>query len=120
MRLLLLRNFPKPVRLLILGELLLLVLFGIGFWVLWQRLPADGVKLHANIDTGVDLLGTRAEFGWLAGIVAALIAGNTLLAAWLRSSQPAAAAMLLGATIPLLVGFLGVLLFIARLNLQLP
>lgn len=120
MRALLLRNFPKPVRLLVLGELLLLALFGVGFSMLWQRLPTEGVKLHANIDTGVDLLGTRAEFGWLAGLVTALIAGNTFLAARLRSSQPAAAAMLLGATIPLLLGFLGVLLFIARLNVPLP
>lgn len=120
MRILLLRNFPKPVRLLVLGELLLLALFGIGFSALWQRLPAEGVKLHANIDTGVDLLGSRAEFGWLAGIVAALIMGNTLLAIRVRASQPVAAAMLLGAMVPLLVGFLGVLLFIARLNVQLP
>lgn len=120
MRTLLLQNFPRPVRLLVLGELLLLALFGAGFWALWKRLPTDGVKLHANIDTGVDLLGSRAEFGWLAGMVVALVAGNTLLAVRLRSSQPAAAAMLLGATVPLLAGFLGVLLFIARLNVPLP
>ena len=118
MRLLTLRSFPKPIRLLALCTVLLFALFGAGFFSLWRTLPVEGIKLHANIDTGVDLLGTRAEFGWLAGIAVTMVVGNTLLAARLRSSQPAAAVMFLAATALILIGFLGVLLFIARLNFR--
>jgi len=119
MRLLTLQSFPKPVRLLALCAVILSALFGVGFFALWRTLPLEGVKLHANIDTGVDLLGTRAEFQWLAGIATTMVIGNTLLAVRLRSSQPAAAVMFLAATVPILIGFLGVLLFIARLNFRL-
>lgn len=116
MRLITLQQFPKPVRLLALWVTLLSAVFGVGFFALWRTLPQEGVKLHATIDTGVDLLGTRAEFGWLAGIAATIVVGNTLLALRLRSSQPAAAVMLFATTIPILVGFLGVLLFLLNLN----
>lgn len=119
MKLVTLQNFPKPVRTAALCVMGLFLLFGIGFFLLWRALPVEGVKLHANIDTGVDLFGTRQEFSWLAGIAATMVAGNVLLALRLRASQPAAAAMFFGATIPIVIGFLGVLVFIASLNFPL-
>ena len=116
MRFITLEQFPKPIRVVALCTLGLLILFSVGFALLWRALPAEGVKLHANIDTGVDLFGTRAEFSWLAGIAVAMIIGNMVLALRLRHAQPAAAAMFFSATIPILLGFLGVLVFIASLN----
>lgn len=106
----------RPLRLVLIADGLLALLFLALLTVAWRTLPADGVKLHGNIDTGVDLLGRRVELLWVAVAAALIVLGNGGLAAWLRTRQPAAAAFLLGSTVPLLIGFVGVLLFVLSLN----
>lgn len=117
MRLPILNSFPPTVRLTILTECALVIVLVAAFVFVWRSLPSDGIKLHANTDTGIDLFGSRQELLWLIGMFIAIIGGNTLLAAALRRQQPLAAVFLLGATLPLLIGSLGVLAFILKLNL---
>lgn len=111
-----LRTLPKPVRLLLILEAVLLFAFAVLFTYAWRQLPPEGVKLHGNIDTGVDLLGRKVELVWVAALAALVTVGNSGLAAWLKSRDPAAALFLFGSTLPLLAGFAGALLFILRLN----
>lgn len=96
--------------------LLLTGAFLLGFGLLWIRLPAEGVKLHATIDTGIDLYGNRVELLWILALAIVMVGGNTALALSLRRTSPFASALLVGATIPLLLGFLGAVAFIASLN----
>ena len=117
MRIPILNSFPQTARLAILTELTLVLAFLATFSFVWRTLPSDGIKLHANIDTGIDLFGSRQELLWLVGMFIAMTGGNTFLAAVLRRQQPLAAVFLFGATLPLLIGFLGVLAFILKLNL---
>lgn len=111
-------TLPRTARIVLLADVVLLVTFLLSFWSVWHSLPTEGVKLHANIDTGIDIFGQRKELFWLFGIAVSTVVGNTLLAKTLRQSQPLAAGLFLGSTVPLLVGFLGALLFIARLNVS--
>lgn len=109
-------GFPRPVRLLVLAQGALALAFLVTLLVVWRGLPAESVKLHGNIDTGVDLLGRRPELLWLLSVAVAITAGNAGLAAWLKRREPVAALFLLAATVPLLAGLTGALVFIALLN----
>lgn len=106
----------KPASLFLLAEAVLAVIFVASFIALWRTVPTDSVKLHGNIDTGVDLLGRRVELAWVAATAALVTLGNGGLALWLRSREPVAALFLLGSTAPLLAGLTGALLFISFLN----
>lgn len=112
------RLLPRAGRMFALGELGLFLLFVIALAAAWRTFPADGVKLHGNIDTGVDLFGARAELLWLLAAATGVAAGNTGLALWARAREPAAALFLLGTAIAILLSFFGVLAFLLFLNRQ--
>lgn len=116
MRLHLFEALPREVRILLLASATLAVLWVTAFIVLWRFLPVEGVKLHGNIDTGVDLLGTRADLLWIAATTGLFVGVNSALAAWLRHREPVAALFLLGTVPVLLVGLLGALFFVYHLN----
>ncbi len=106
-----------PLRALALADALFLLLFGVLFVRLWRLLPGEGVKLHGNIDAGVDLYGPKPDLLWLPGMVFVLLAGNALLARWARvRGEPLATWFLLGITVPILAGAIGAVLFLSFLN----
>lgn len=111
-----LRRLTPVHRFLLTGDALLYVVFLLGFILTWRMFPAEGVKLHGNIDTGVDLFGDRRELLWLTALATAVAFGNPLLALWARTRDRAAATFLIGSTLPLLAGFLGALVFLFKLN----
>lgn len=110
------RILGHPLRTLLCAEAILCVLFLASAVLVWRAVPAEGVKLHGNIDTGIDLLGSRSDIVWIAftGVGAAL--GNGALALWLRKRERLASLFLLGTTVPVLLGFSGTLWFIFLLN----
>lgn len=116
MRTELLWGLPRPVRVLCMASAALALTWAIAFSVVWRSLPADGVKLHGNIDTGVDLLGTRGDLLWIAAAAGLFVVANGTLAAWLRYREPVAALFLLGAVPVLLMSLLGALFFVYHLN----
>lgn len=110
------QSLPRPVRLLLWAIVILTAVWIMAFTVLWRSLPVGGVKLHGNIDTGVDLLGNRADLLWIAAAAGFLVGVNSALAAWLRYREPLAALFLLSAIPALLVGLMGALRFVYLLN----
>lgn len=116
MRAPLLLGFPRPVRILLLASATFTIVWVIAFVAVWRSLPVDGVKLHGNIDTGVDLLGNRGDLLWVAAAAGFVVGVNGALAVWLRHREPVAALFLLGAVPALLGGLLGALQFVYHLN----
>lgn len=110
------RILGHPLRLLFYAEAVLFALFLGSSVLVWRAVPTEGVKLHGNIDTGIDLLGSRSDVVWIAftGVGAAL--GNGALALWLRKRERLASLFLLGTTGLVLLGFSGALWFIFLLN----
>lgn len=110
------RILGHPLRALLCAEAVLFVLF-LWFSVLvWRAVPVEGVKLHGNIDTGIDLLGSRSDIVWIAFTGAGAALGNGALALWLRKRERLASLFLLGTTVLVLLGFSGTLWFIFLLN----
>lgn len=103
-------------RLLVFIHAVLALAFVVAFLLVWRGLPVENVKLHGNVDTGVDLLGMRRELFWVAATATLVTAGNAGLAAWLKAREPVAALFLLSVNVPLLAGLLGALVFIYFLN----
>lgn len=110
-------NQPRLFRILLITEIVLFLMLVVGVAWLRSRLPDEGVKLHGNVDTGVDLLGTRNELWWLAGIGGAVVAVNGILARFLAPRDAVAVLFLFGTTIAVLVLFLVSLLVVAQMNL---
>jgi hypothetical protein len=108
--------FEKPLRVFLLVELALFIFFTVSSYLVWRSVPAEGVKLHGNIDTGVDLLGARSDILWIAAAGTAVTLGNMVLALVLRNREWLASYFLLGTTVLLLLGFSGALWFISLLN----
>jgi hypothetical protein len=98
------------------AEVFLLFLLAGSAALVWRSVPTEGVKLHGNIDTGIDLLGSRSDILWVtvAGTGAAI--GNVALAFWLKQRERLASFFLLGTTLAVLLGFTGALWFIWLLN----
>ena len=109
-------RFPRAARMLLSGGGILFLMFLVGLAWLSRSLPEEGIKLHANVDTGVDMLGTRQDLLWIAVLGTAVFVGNSVLAWILAPREHAAMFFLLGATIPVLLLLLGSLVFLAGLN----
>lgn len=109
-------GLARPVRTLFFIEGVLFLCFAGGITWLWRSLPEEGVKLHGNIDTGVDLLGTRQDLLWIAVLGAVVYLGNGALAWLVSPREHAAAVFLVASTIPVLLLLIGAVLFLARLN----
>lgn len=105
-----------PLRLFLLLELSLFVLFGASAAFVWRAVPLEGVKLHGNVDTGIDLLGSRSDILWIAVAGSTMASWNMILALVLRNRERLASLFLLGTTVPVLLGFSGALWFIFLLN----
>lgn len=109
-------NQPRLFRILLIAELTLFLILVVGVAWLRSRLPDEGVKLHGNVDTGVDLLGTRDDLWWLAGIGGAIVLVNGALARFLAPRDAVASLFLFGTTLGVLVLLLVNLLVIAHMN----
>lgn len=110
------RLTADPQRALRSGVVALAVLFLLAFFTTWHTLPPEGVKLHGNIDTGVDLFGSRTDLFWLLAAGGGMAVLNIAGSVWLKRREPVAALFLLGMTPVVLLGLLGALLFIYLLN----
>lgn len=98
----------------LIGSLFLTFLVGLG--LLWRVLPDEGVKLHGNVNTGVDLLGSRNDLLWIAVLGSSIISVNGVLA-WLAFSRDRAASLfLLSTSVAVMFLMLGVVIFLAVLN----
>lgn len=106
----------RPLRALLLAELALFTFFAVSATLVWRSVPTEGVKLHGNIDTGIDLSGNRSDILWIAAAGTLLTLGNAALALALRNHEWLASLFLLGTTVPVLLGFSGALWFIFFLN----
>lgn len=94
---------------------LFLVFAGALFW-LWKSLPNEVVKLHGTVDNGVDLLGTRNDVLWIGGLAALIFMVNSVLAWLILKKEKLASLYLLVATVPIMVIFIGIIVFLANLN----
>lgn len=110
------RDLPKALKALLLTELALVLLLAGSAYVVWRAVPTEGVKLHGNIDTGIDLLGNRSDILWIAAAGIAMALGNVTLALMVRGRERLASLFLLGTAAPILFGFSGILWFIFLLN----
>ncbi len=110
------RVLAHPARALLIAEAALFLAFLASASVVWRAVPAESVKLHGNIDTGIDLLGSRSDILWVvaSGVVTSL--GNGALALWLWRREQLASLFLLGTTVIVLLGFTGATWFIFLLN----
>lgn len=109
-------SLPKTARVTLAVIGLLIGALAVSTIIIWRRLPVEGVKLHGNIDVGIDLLGTRNDALWVFMSAVVIVVANLGLAVWLQTRETLAAVFLLGTTIPLLVGLTGALWFIFLLN----
>lgn len=111
------RAMQHPFRALAVTDGVLWALFLALFLRLLRLIPGEGVKLHGNIDTGVDLYGPKQDLWWLPGMVIALLAVNGVLARWTRvRGELLATWFLLGTTVPILLGAVGAVVFLTVLN----
>ncbi len=111
-----LRRFPRLLWILLAIEAALLALLIGGLGVLVAALPEEGVKLHGNVNTGVDLLGSRNDLLWVGVFGLLVFLGNTLLAWVVAARERAAAYFLVSASMPVLLLLIGVTAFLAKLN----
>ncbi len=98
------------------AEALFLLLLAGSAAAVWRSVPTEGVKLHGNIDTGIDLLGSRSDILWVTVAGTGAATGNVVLALWLKQRERLASFFLLGTTLAVLLGFTGALWFIWLLN----
>lgn len=95
------------------------LLFGIfcgGMVWLWKILPAEGVKLHGNINTGIDLLGRRDDLAWFGGMAVIIYLSNSLLAFLFSRREKIATLYLLIATSLIMALLLATLVFLVMIN----
>jgi hypothetical protein len=109
-------RFPRSARVLLWVEgALLVILCSTLFW-LWRSLPDEGVKLHGNVDTGVDLLGARRDLLWVGAFGVLVVTINATLAWIVAPREEAAPLFLIGMSLPILALLLAAVFFLARLN----
>lgn len=109
-------SLAKPVLAALLAVIILTFAVTASTVIIWRQLPAEGVKLHGNIDVGIDLLGTRNDVLLILGGALVVVIANLVLAAWLQNREKLAAQFLLGTTVIFLAGINGALWFIFFLN----